>query len=208
MKKLSIIFILFITAFSCTQEVENDIYTHKEEETSDVQSEIENERQPNLPDVDNTSNTANCSESNLMVYLNDPDKEGTNIRKNPGGEIVKTLILDEKNQGYMMYITKARNGWFKIEGSVHGVSDEIQLPKNTGWIHSSVIAVGTRNYGGQHLNIMNRANGEVVITKIKEESYGIRILDLCGDWVKIRYKEYEGWIENEWLCGSPFTTCS
>ncbi len=38
------------------------------------------------------------------------------------------------------------------------------------------------------------------------------IIDVCGTWLKIRFKEsgkkYEGWIPREEYCSNPYTTCN
>ena len=38
-----------------------------------------------------------CRSSRISVYLNDPDKSGTNIRRTPKGEIITKLIVDDLN---------------------------------------------------------------------------------------------------------------
>jgi len=76
------------------------------------------------------------------------------------------------------------------------------------WIHSSVISVGTRNYGGQTIQILDSPENGKSIGTITKESYGLRILSLCGSWVKISYKGISGWVSNEWICGIPWTNCS
>ena len=31
---------------------------------------------------------------------------------------------------------------------------------------------------------------------------------MCGsDWVQVNYRGELGWIQSEWLCGNPVTTC-
>ena len=54
-----------------------------------------------------------CRSSEISVYLNDPDKSGTNIRRTPKGEIITKLIVDEHNLEYSILVTEAKNGWLK-----------------------------------------------------------------------------------------------
>ncbi|QCE43382.1 SH3 domain-containing protein [Psychroserpens sp. NJDZ02] len=149
-----------------------------------------------------------CSSSVLRVYLNDPDKSGTNIRKTPKGKIITKLIVDELNHDYFITLTESKDGWFKIKSPIYGMETDIKIPNSEGWIHGSVISVDTRNYGNQHLKLLETPNNGKVITIIKEEVIELRLKDICGDWTKIQYNKYVGWIENKWLCGNPLTNCN
>lgn len=149
-----------------------------------------------------------CNPSHLLVFLSDSDLSGTNIRKHPGGEVIMKIVRSEENPEYMFALTEAQNGWFKIKGTISGMDNQIKIPNDEGWIHSSVIGVETRNYGGQELKLLDQPEGEKVVGLIKEQSYGLKIKDLCGEWVKVEHKGVTGWIESEWLCGNPVTTCS
>lgn len=151
-----------------------------------------------------------CSESRLLVSWDDPDQSGTNIRNGPSGKVIATIYPNEFEDGCMLEIVEASNGWFRIQGAIQsaGGMNDIVLPNNEGWIHNSVISVGTRNYGGQTIQILDSPKNGNSVGKITKESYGLRVLDLCGDWVKIKYKGTIGWVSNEWICGVPWTTCS
>ena len=54
-----------------------------------------------------------CRSSEISVYLNDPDKSWTNIRRTPKGEIITKLIVDDHNLEYSILVTEAKNGWLK-----------------------------------------------------------------------------------------------
>ncbi len=152
--------------------------------------------------------TKECSPSKLRVYLNNSNKSGTNIRKTPKGDIVTKLILDDANYFYFIILTEAKNGWFKIESPIQSAKGDIKIPNGEGWIHGSVISVDTRNYEGQHLNLLDKPKGKKVIKVIKEEEIGLRLKDLCGEWVKVECNGTIGWIESKWLCGNNLTNCS
>lgn len=207
--------ILFATTVSCGVS-EEERERLKEEIKAELATENSNEENKEIETGENPVSTSNtgesdkkdCAKSELMVYLDDPDLTGTNIRKSPGGGVISQLVLDDNNPGFMMTVTEVENGWFKIEGTISGGGDEIQLPNETGWIHNSVVSVGTRNYGNQEIILWNEPEGSIETGVINEESYGVRILDLCGKWIKIKHKGKVGWLKDGWLCGSPFTTCS
>ena len=151
----------------------------------------------------------NCGPSRLTVSWDDPDQSGTNIRNSPGGKVIAKINPSGFPDGCMMEIVEASNGWFRINGGIEGPGDEsdIALPGNVGWIHGSVITTGTRNYGGQKINILDEPNNGKMVGSITTEVYGLKILDLCGNWVKISYNGMTGWVSSDWLCGVPWTTC-
>jgi hypothetical protein len=149
-----------------------------------------------------------CPPGSLAAYLDDPDLSGTNIRKSPGGAVVMQLVKDEVNIEYFLTLTEAKNGWFRIESPVGGMENDFEIPGGEGWIHGSVIAADTRNYGGQKLELRSEPGGGKLVGIIDEDVGGLRLKDLCGDWALVEYAGTTGWIETEWLCGNPLTNCS
>jgi len=149
-----------------------------------------------------------CAKSEVMVYLDDPDDSGTNIRKSPGGDVVLKLVKDDQDFEFSMNLTEAKDGWLLVKSPISGMENDFEIANGKGWIHGSVIAVNTRNYGGQDLELLDKPNNGKVVGVITDESHGLKIKDLCGTWVKIEYKGTIGWIEGSWLCGSSLTTCS
>ena len=150
----------------------------------------------------------NCGPSRILVTWDDPDQSGTNIRNSPGGKVIAKINPSDFPDGCMLEIVEASNGWLRIKGTLHGPENDINLPNNEGWIHGSVVTTGTRNYGGQRINILDTPNTGKSVGSINSEAYGLRILDLCGNWVKISYNGMTGWVSSDWLCGVPWTTCS
>lgn len=172
---------------------------------------LESNKKQTIKDTTNTTesfeiNKVNdCERSELAVYVNDPDDSGTNIRNRPGGKIV--LTLNGSENAFFLTVCESQNGWFKIKGNIEGLDEEYKIPKGEGWIHGTVISVDTRNYGKQELEILDSPIKGNTVATIKEESYGIRIKEICGSWVRIKYNGILGWIEADWLCGNPLTTC-
>lgn len=136
----------------------------------------------------------------LEVYLDDLDEGKTNIRQSPNGKII--LSLDETKDYYTLTITASKNGWFKVT-KIEGVeSDHIEIPKGDAWIHHSVIGISTR----RKIELLDAPEEGNIVGTIEQET-GVKIKDKYLDWVKIEYKGLTGWIESEWLCGNPVTTC-
>ena len=151
--------------------------------------------------------TKNCAAS-LDVYLNDPALSGTNIRNKPKGDVIKKLIREDEDSHFFITVTESKEGWFKIE-AVEDMEGAVEMDYTSAWIHGSVLGIDTRNYGGEVV-VMYKEPYEYSkeVGGLKEQSYGLSVLEICGDWVKIKSNELEGWVNEEWLCGNPLTTCS
>jgi hypothetical protein len=154
--------------------------------------------------------TRYCGASDLLVMWDDNDPTGTNIRALPNskqGKIIATIQPSKFTEGCMFTIVEAQNGWFKIKGAIQGPGDDdLYLPNDEGWIHKSVISIATRNYGNQTIKMYDDANGNNVAGTINGE-VNLRIQDLCGSWVKVEYNGKMGWVEQDNLCGIPWTNC-
>ncbi|MGE5355934.1 MAG: SH3 domain-containing protein [Deltaproteobacteria bacterium] len=158
------------------------------------------------------SHTQNGPENILLTaYVQDPDKENpTNIRKDPGGEI---LISLKKSGEYMVEIIGQKNAWFKINKIQVFDTEAVDIPGKTAWMHFSVLAVRTRNYADQSLNVYSLPNMKSKITAVIKEETEVRFKKINNDYVLIRFtdskgKNVEGWIKKDWLCGNPVTNCN
>lgn len=146
------------------------------------------------------------------AYISDQSGEPTNIRAAPGGEIITQLIEGD----YMLKILDKKDRWFKIE-YIDTPENSIVFGGKDGWIHGSVIAFGTRNYGGQTIGIRKSPELESDLIHTFKDEKEVKLLDYIDDegnigWVKIEYKDgqktYKGWVQKKRLCGNPLTTCS
>ena len=157
-----------------------------------------------------TPTTQESCEVSASAYLSDPDSGATNVRESPGGSIVLQI-----NDGVdcNISIVGTKNGWFEVANIYSFETDtDLEIPGGSAWIHGSVLAMYTRNYCGQSLNVYDQPDeGSTVISTINEEIM-VRPKDICNGWTKIQVKKggrkIIGWIESDWLCGSAVTTCS
>lgn len=151
--------------------------------------------------------------TNFDVYISDPGEAFTNVRKTAGGEVILELPHSELEQEYMLTIIEVKNGWFKFRSPVLSLEEDVKVPGGHGWVHHSVVATDTRNYGGQTISLYESANESSKVTgTIDLESGGLKILDAISEWVLIEltYDDYyrKGWMKAEWCCGNPLTNCS
>lgn len=148
----------------------------------------------------------------LSVYISDSNGEFTNVRNGPKGKVVGKIPTSKI---VMLTVVSPKDGWWQIdEGKVYytGDDDEVVTFKgsSTGyWIHHSVLGLGTRNYGGETLRLRKLPDTKsAVVFSFKEEMF-VMPLEVRGDWVKVKTADgkHEGWIDSEWLCDNPLTTC-
>lgn len=151
------------------------------------------------------------AQSTLNAFLWDND-EMTNIRESPKGKVVMSLSADEP---YVFELTTPSNGWWRVESfnNPANYDEDTSLEgSSTGkyWIHYSVIAVSSRNYGGEDVYLRDAPDEDANFVAVFNEEVILRPMDIVGDWVKVKLDNTEivGWIEVEWLCGNPLSNCS
>ncbi|MDY7393767.1 SH3 domain-containing protein [Aureibaculum sp. 2210JD6-5] len=155
--------------------------------------------QENKVEKHNSKSAKNCKDFLLNVYISDPDDE-TNLRKKPNGKIV--LKLKNDNYGYTIQVTESKKEWFKVKTITSVEGDTIEIPGGTAWIHNSLTKAGTR----KDIKLLDTPKNGSVVGTVKQENE-VHILEICSDWVKVKYDGISGWASSEWLCGSPVTTC-
>ena len=137
------------------------------------------------------------------------DKSATNVRRTPGGQVVGQIA---KPGAYSLSVCNPKNGWWQI---LNGVvyedldGDCIEFEGEV-WIHSSVLGVGTRNYGGETLILHTEPDADAPAAGRITQEVTVRPLDISedGTWAKVRYGSITGWIEVRWLCANTLTNCS
>lgn len=153
----------------------------------------------------------------IDVWVDDPDPSGkTNIRATPGGKVIGRLgdwkpgpgdeECPDEGPGSII-VFGPRNGWWQILGYV---IEGIDISQG-GWIHWSVLATGTRNYSGEPIPLHKEPSADSpVVGTIKKADVTVRPMDITpdGSWVKVKSAYGTGWLEVDWLCGNPFTTCA
>lgn len=146
----------------------------------------------------------------FSCYVLDPDPSGkTNLRSSPGGKIIGQIsesASDDEGGALIVSVFNPTKGWWQIlEKSVGGLKIS-----GEGWIHYSVLAMRTRNYGQETLKLHADPSAESAVTGyIYQEEATVRPMDISpdGEWTKVKGPDGTGWLESRWLCGNPYTTC-
>lgn len=144
----------------------------------------------------------------LTVFLNDPDLTGTNVRKKPKGAIIYQMVRKNEEEEFLIDLSQAQEGWFKVTG-MEGMDGAIELDYEAAWVHGSVLGINTKNYGGETIPIYEEASTKApLVTSTTEVLYNLSLVDICGEWVKVKGEHFTGWVQQHWLCGSSLTNCS
>lgn len=157
-----------------------------------------------------------CQAQSLGVFVVDKDGPFTNVRNNyKRGAVVDHIPT---NCSAMLEIERPVNGWWRIVGDnytglvgEYGDFADVGLHGSTTgyWIHWSVIAVSTRNYGGEKLFLRKEPSENAAVTYTLTEETLLRPIEIRDDWVKVKTVDGRGtgWIESDWLCGNSVTNC-
>ena len=147
------------------------------------------------------------SESELRVYTLDKAGKYTNVRNAPNGKVVDRIPTAD---AAMFAVASPTKGWWKIVSEGYGTGDYEGTFKGstTGyWIHYSVLAVDTRNYGGQTLCLRQTPNTKGAVVYKFSEEIDLRPMDISadGEWVKVKTFDgkHTGWIEANGSAAMP-----
>ena len=138
------------------------------------------------------------------------DKSATNVRNAPGGTVVGQI---PNRSTYSLSVYNPTDGWWQIlNGIVYEDMDgeDIEFEGDV-WVHGSVLGIGTRNYGGETLELRAEPREDAAVSgRITEADATVRPLDMTedGEWVKVSWNGQTGWIDSYWLCANTLTTCA
>lgn len=183
MRSISIISFVLLVLFACSnppvvQQKENEIKTDS----------LQNEEQAQIK----AQGDCNCE---TTVYLNDPDTNGTNVRDEPNGNIIKKLKYEPDCGCLIVEISSSKNNWLQL--------------KNGGWVHAPLFAVASRNYGENNILYLNESpsNESKTVAEYKDEQQ-FTVLGCSSTWLLVKGKDgKKGWLSAEMQCPNPLTTC-
>jgi len=146
----------------------------------------------------------------FRAYISDPDTVNwiTNVRKTPNGEVL--LKLDRSKYEYIINITASQGRWFKVN-EIEPTDSVMTIPGGSGWIHGSVIGFTIKSTRNVHEK-PNKDSKNIEIDPYDSPGlYNIKLVDIEGHWVKAEWyhkgEKIMGWVEEEFTCGNPYTTC-
>jgi len=147
------------------------------------------------------------SKAQVNAWIND-NNPPTNIRSAANGKVVMSL---PDTCSYMIGLTSPKNGWWRVEWiEAAEEATEIELKgssSGTYWIHNSVVACSTRNYGNARYCLRDKPSKKGKATYWFTDEQLVHPVSFNGYWVEVVLDGHKGWIENEMLCDNPLTTC-
>lgn len=185
---------------------------------SSTENAKENETVSTLPS-ENYSNEAVVSQapqvdnpdSDFGVYLDGQVAGAIEIMDSPG-EKRKVIMTLPAQSVCQLVVNGVSNQWWFVASKISMIEPEekyLELPEG-GWIHSSAIAVSTRNYGGQKLTFRESPEADAKEVYSFTEEVVLEPIDMSGEWVKVKTGDgaHEGWIEAAMLCGNAVSNCN
>lgn len=144
-------------------------------------------------------NNATCKFTSLELYIDHSNVDIAHIRNKPNGEVL--LNIDKQGE-YSVTVTEVSNEWFKVVKLMEVDAGVIKIPNGFGWIHNSVIGASIT----KDITVFDNPNTNEAIDTVKKETR-VKIINICSNWVRIERGSTIGWVQTEWLCGNPVTTC-
>lgn len=141
----------------------------------------------------------NCNISPFEAAIVDDSGTDTNVRTEPNGDVF--LKLNYKDD-FVANVVDYQEGWLKVN-TIISVYNNYEITSFSGWIHQSTVGFWTR----KKVNLLDKPKTGTSLGFIEQENGPVKVKSICGKWIKIEFQEKTGWIELEWLCGNPVTTC-
>jgi len=216
-------FILMCAAFifaGCANNSNQDKNNSENSEKDTVTLKVENNEVVKKTDslvVEETKNKVaelpikegSFRDGSFRAYISDPDTVNriTNVRKTPNGEVF--LKLDRNTGDHTIYITASQGRWFKVN-KIEPTDSDLTIPGGEGWIHGSVIGFTTRSTWSMHEK-PNKDSKTIELEPYPNYGLQLKLVDIEGSWVKAEWihegEKMRGWIEEEFTCGNPYSTC-
>ena len=193
--------LVFSIFFSCSDNYTSQNIGSKEEKNN---KQIKNTKKPNLSsNLTKKEDKKKCTSYSVNTYFNGPDSSGLNIYDSPNGSIIKTLYKNQMDFEYFLTVTESKEGWFKIERTIYGMENDFTIQNNQAWVHGAVLSKDNPSA----IDVLDNPENGKIIGTLPESYRKIKLLDMCGTWVKVEYKGIKGWVNNKFLCGNPLTSC-
>lgn len=147
---------------------------------------------------------ASCS---VSAYVTDKDRNGLNVRSGAGKSFGVVGKIGFSTDGIVVDVTgSSANGWVRI-AKAETTEGEVSF-QGEGWVFGQMLGTSTTGYDGRHLTLYKQPNTKNgIVTKVPPETQTV-IVGCTGNWVKVKYKAFTGWLDENSQCGNPVTNCS
>lgn len=142
----------------------------------------------------------------VEAYIVDPDPKGLNVRDAPGaqGRVVAVIPLDE--DGTVVHLVGSNpNGWVQIDRA-ETIGGTVVFDKK-GWVSGNMLATETRGYGTRGVKLYAAARKGAVVGTVPSETE-VKVAGCARNWVQVKHKNLNGWLQREDQCPNPVTLCN
>lgn len=152
--------------------------------------------------------TSSCScQSNLnseAMFLNHKKEYRTYISADSSSSISFIVPNDSIQEEYFTAILKdVKDDWIKI--SAYSPDTTI---KTQGWIQSKYLVIKIVDFSKPIL-LYEKPTENTNSVAIKEYDFKpLQVIGLKSGWLKVKYKEYIGWLPPTNQCANPYTNCN
>lgn len=159
-------------------------------------------------DYDENSGAIKTEKSlcSVRAYVIDKDPNGLNVREDaePNAKIIGKIPF--KKDGVIVDIIQT-NFMDKVKINHAEAVDDDYVSNQEGWVAANLLGVSTTGYDGKGVKLYEAGKGTKVLTVIPPET-DVRVVSCDKDWVRVKYKNFTGWLDADSQCGNPVTNCS
>jgi SH3-like domain-containing protein len=141
----------------------------------------------------------------VYAYVIDKDPEGLNVRDAAVSGKVIGKIPQDADGTIVHLIATNTTGWVRIDHA-ENIEGKVVFDKK-GWVSANMLGTSTRGYGTQGVELSESAPGSKVLTIIPPETE-VKMFSCDKTNVRVKYKSFTGWLDQEQACPNPVTNCS
>jgi SH3-like domain-containing protein len=147
------------------------------------------------------------SSCNISAYVTDKDRNGLNVRKGAGTNFSPIGKIAYSDDGIIVQIVgSSANGWLKITSAE--TTEGKVLFRGSGWVSGRMLGTSTTGYDGRFLTLYKLPNAKSgAVTEVPPETV-VTLAGCSGGWIKVTYKSFTGWLDEDSQCGNPVTNCN
>ncbi|MBR8827526.1 MAG: SH3 domain-containing protein [Gomphosphaeria aponina SAG 52.96 = DSM 107014] len=136
------------------------------------------------------------------AYVIDPDPQGLNVRNQPNSqsEIIGNLPLYTE-----VNVLEHQNNWLFIS-PINPELQEVDF-QGEGWVYASLLGLNTRGYNSNNVALYSEPRETSEVVGYAESSSSVTMVSCSGEWVLVRSKNIQGWLNPEEQCAAALTTC-
>jgi hypothetical protein len=159
---------------------------------------------------DNNQAFAETTECETEGWVNDTDPKGLNVRDGAAntGKIIARLVAGQEDDAVTVIISGGSGKWLKITSAER--VDGKKIFEGRGWVFARMLSTSTKGSPGYSspaplFSAPSKSSAKIGSVPSSNE---VKLSGCKADWVKVVYRNQEGWLAPENQCHSPVTNCN